>query len=1079
MRERHASITKITRPRISGALSRKRLFTLLDASRKRPVTWISGPGGSGKTTLAASYLDDRKLPCLWYQLDEGDADIATFFYYMGLAAKEAAPRKKKPLPLLTPEYLGGIPVFTKRYFEDLFSRFKPPLVIVLDNYQDVPSSAPFHEMLVHGLDAIPTGISVMVLSRSEPPPHLARLRANDRTAVLGWEEIRFTFEETREVVRARGRERLSNEALQQLHARAQGWAAGLVLLTERVRPGDTESHLSGTHPSEEIFDYFAGEIFRSLDNGTQEFLLKTAFLPKMTLESAERLTGNRHAHRILSALSRKNYFVEKRALADVAYQYHPLFREFLLSRAGEAFTLEDISLLRQRAARLLENAGQTEDAAGLYIQSGEWGEFAGFILKHAPSLIAQGRSITLHDWLRSLPEPVREATPWLLYWEGACRMPFNPAEAASLFEKAFDLFKAEGDPSGLYLSWSGVVDCTFYALENFNEMDRWIEEMGPLQKRFPVFPSAAIETSVAISMFTALALQRPTHPELPLWEERLWALLHNERDINALLLIAQRLIIYYVLIGNGIRAGLVVRHVQGATESAAPSPFAFVTAQYMLAIYYLFFSGSPVECRKAVAAGLKAADDSGVHFYDFNFFSIGAYNGFATGDRADIDRNLRGMAARLVPGCLVDVIHYHSILSCEALMRGDLAQAKAHGDIFMDSVCTSQRVGKSLILRGLNQISYAFVLSAEGSHAEAAAHLRAARLIVDETKSAMLAYKYHITHAYLLFEQGHEQEALLQVSAAFFCGKTNHIYTVDWWVPSIMQRLCMKALEHGIETAYVLELIRRHKLLPGADPLHIEAWPFALKIYTLGRFEIERDGAPLKFRGKVQKKPLELLKALIAFGGSEVGEEQIIDALWPDADGDAAHHSFETALYRLRLLLGIDGAVQLRDGRLTIDPRYCWVDALAAEQLLDTAADGWKNLRQPGRVAEKTEGLIEKAVGLYRGDFLPFDAGQPWTLSERERLRSSILQNISRLALHWEKSGKPDKASDFYEKSLEIDDIDEEIYQRLMICYHRLGQHEKAVDAYHRCRFALSSKLGLRPSPKTEAIYKELPAKAV
>jgi len=100
----NGSIAKITRPRVTGVFPRTRLFSLLDGYLDSPGVWISAPAGSGKTTLAASYLKEKKLPSIWYQMDEGDADTATFFYYMGKAAAKAVPRKSL-LPLLTPEYL--------------------------------------------------------------------------------------------------------------------------------------------------------------------------------------------------------------------------------------------------------------------------------------------------------------------------------------------------------------------------------------------------------------------------------------------------------------------------------------------------------------------------------------------------------------------------------------------------------------------------------------------------------------------------------------------------------------------------------------------------------------------------------------------------------------------------------------------------------------------------------------------------------------------------------------------------------------------------------------------------------------
>lgn len=132
----------------AGIVQRVRLFLLLDDCCQKPVAWISGPGGSGKTTLVSSYLASRSVPAIWYQVDQGDADPATFFYYMALASQDAARPDHEPLPLLTPEYLGGIKTFARRYFQQLFARLPAPCAIVLDNYQEISPSSPFSEQIL-------------------------------------------------------------------------------------------------------------------------------------------------------------------------------------------------------------------------------------------------------------------------------------------------------------------------------------------------------------------------------------------------------------------------------------------------------------------------------------------------------------------------------------------------------------------------------------------------------------------------------------------------------------------------------------------------------------------------------------------------------------------------------------------------------------------------------------------------------------------------------------------------------------------------------------------------------------------
>lgn len=124
------SLAKTTRPSLFAAILRERLFRRLDEAPGGSVVWLSGPPGCGKAILAASYLEHRKPPSLWYQIGEGDGDVASFFYYLGLASAEHARRKSPALPQLTPEYHAGLPAFTRRHFQALLQRLGSPFALV-------------------------------------------------------------------------------------------------------------------------------------------------------------------------------------------------------------------------------------------------------------------------------------------------------------------------------------------------------------------------------------------------------------------------------------------------------------------------------------------------------------------------------------------------------------------------------------------------------------------------------------------------------------------------------------------------------------------------------------------------------------------------------------------------------------------------------------------------------------------------------------------------------------------------------------------------------------------------------------
>jgi len=200
-------------------------------------------------------------------------------------------------------------------------------------------------------------------------------------------------------------------------------------------------------------------------------------------------------------------------------------------------------------------------------------------------------------------------------------------------------------------------------------------------------------------------------------------------------------------------------------------------------------------------------------------------------------------------------------------------------------------------------------------------------------------------------------------------------------------------------------------LVTEKPPFLLENWPLPLKIYTLGHFAILKDGQPVQFIRKVQQKPLSVLKALIAFGGKDVREDQIMDTLWPEADGDMAHQSFATNLHRLRQLLGYEKAIQRQEGKVTLDDRYCWVDVWAFTNTLDRADVQWKKERIKDAIQ-----LMEKAISIYKGPFLAQETEKTWKISLSELLRSKFLRSIEKLGQYWQEINQWEKALDCYLK---------------------------------------------------------------
>jgi DNA-binding SARP family transcriptional activator len=477
---------------------------------------------------------------------------------------------------------------------------------------------------------------------------------------------------------------------------------------------------------------------------------------------------------------------------------------------------------------------------------------------------------------------------------------------------------------------------------------------------------------------------------------------------------------------------------------------------------------------KAVTEGAEISLRTGVHLMDPLLFVMGVIAALNRGELKEANEYLARAEKAVGNNRRADSFPFIFLSVWYNLCSGNLQKAAA---LAKNTSILAEKIG-SPIYSSLIQLALVLALYDTGEISEAIQQLTVTRNHVWQTGSAFFEYLYYLTEAHFAFAQKQDHVALEALRKALsWARQKDYASMAFFWRPGILSRLCSRALDAGIEVEYVQSFIRQLNLAPDPSYPVVENWPYPLKIITLGGFEIIRDGKALRFTGKTQQKPLAFLKSLIAFGCINVAEDAISDILWPEAEGDAAHKSFVMTLIRLRKLLGDDRAIIYSDGKVSIDLNRCFIDLALLEKAIRCAEEPIAQQLQESFPMEIISDSLQKClpvISLYKGAFLPGEERFLLINQTRKRLSAKMVRLFAHVATLYEKCSEWPKVLESLEKALNVDNLSEEIYQRLMLCHHQMGQRSEAVRIYRQCEEILSAALGIKPSRKTMEIYQEI-----
>ena len=411
-------------------MSRPGLFGRLAAAGR--VAVVSAPAGSGKTVLLRSWIGAAGLGgrAAWVPVEAGERDGQRFWLSVVGALRGTSAGSELVRALTAAPELDGWAV-VERLLKDL-ARLDERVWLVVDDVHELGSAEARRQLellLMRG----PEELRFVLATRQGVRLGLHRLRLEGELTEIRGGDLRFSLAEAGELFGAAGVE-LPESALGMLHARTEGWAAGLRLaalsLAGHEDPGRFAAEFSGSERT--VAEYLVAEVLERQSERVRRLLLVTSVLDRVNGELADLLAGGSGGERVLQELEEANAFVVSLDAARSWFRYHRLFADLLRLELRRAVPGE-VAGLHRAAGRWLADRGFAVEAIRHAQAAEDWEMAVRLLAGHWPGLLLDGQAGTAHELLAGFPARVKAGDAELAALVAADELARGSLEAAERY----------------------------------------------------------------------------------------------------------------------------------------------------------------------------------------------------------------------------------------------------------------------------------------------------------------------------------------------------------------------------------------------------------------------------------------------------------------------------------------------------------------------------------------------------------------------------------------------------------------------------------------------------------------------